>query len=76
MKDIHGLIRLDSDRFILGTQIKLLEKHTGTLVTQTVSDISGEFTFYQVPSGEYMIVAYPPLNNNNAQVKKYNVEIP
>jgi len=75
MEDIHGLIRLNSEQFTLGTQIKLFDRISGDLISQTISDVTGRFTFFQVSSGKYMIAAYPPLNNNNAQVKKYNVEV-
>ena len=75
MKDIKGLIRLDLEKFSIGVQIKLFEKQSGNLVSQTISNVEGVFIFYQVPQGNYIIVAYPPLLNNNAQIKSYEIVV-
>ena len=74
-RDIKGLVRLDNERCPIGVQVKLYKKGDGQLISQTVSNYDGIFTFYQVDPGDYMIVAYPPGLNNNAQVKTFEITI-
>lgn len=74
MKDIHGIISLDDEKFSLGAQIKLYEKQSGELIAQVISDHEGRFLFMQISPGDYMVVAYPPGTNNDAQVKHFTVQ--
>jgi len=74
-RDIKGLVRLDDERYPLGVQVKLYDKNNGQLISQTISDNDGVFTFFHVESGDYMVVAYPPGSNNNAQIKSFEITV-